>query len=168
MKQQKEPLDFPRQLIKGRIAEVVFEQMFREAGDFAILRFGYEYTLPELAQYQKSYRDNAKADKVMETVRHAPDFVLASKEKGIVFLVEVKYRSEVRAVEMLKLAKSAVNRWDPSWIFVASPETFYFSSCHEIINASGVIKELSVGWVAEDIQKRYLGLLHEFERCAKR
>ena len=42
---------FSHELIKGKIAELIFEMMFREAGRFTS-SFGYEYTLPEIAQYQ--------------------------------------------------------------------------------------------------------------------
>jgi len=43
---------FIKDLVKGKIAEIIFEQMFRESGRYTILHSGYEYTLPELAQYQ--------------------------------------------------------------------------------------------------------------------
>ncbi len=43
---------FSHDLIKGKVAELIFALMFRDVGKFTILRFAYEYTLPELAQYQ--------------------------------------------------------------------------------------------------------------------
>jgi len=42
-------IDFSRDLIKGRIAEVIFEQMFREQGQYTVIPFGYEQTVPTLA-----------------------------------------------------------------------------------------------------------------------
>ncbi|MDE2096048.1 MAG: hypothetical protein KGL39_02265 [Patescibacteria group bacterium] len=42
-------ISFFRDLLKGKIAEVIFEQMFRDCGKFTILPFGYEKTVPEVA-----------------------------------------------------------------------------------------------------------------------
>ena len=33
-------------MIKGKIAEIIFEQIFRESGRYTMLHSGYEYTLP--------------------------------------------------------------------------------------------------------------------------
>jgi hypothetical protein len=41
---------FPRKIIKGKIAEIVFEFMFRSAGEYTVIPFGYEYSHPEIAQ----------------------------------------------------------------------------------------------------------------------
>ena len=35
----------PRNFIKGKIGELVFEEMFRKAGKFTVLPFGYEKNL---------------------------------------------------------------------------------------------------------------------------
>src|ERR1044072_7473302 len=80
--------EFVRHLIKGKVAEIIFQQMFQESGKFTILRSGYEYTLPELAQYQHL----AEVKAVMDNIRNAPDFILVSQDKKEVHLVEVKYR----------------------------------------------------------------------------
>ena len=61
----------PKNFIKGKITELIFDQMFREAGRFTILPFGYERTLPELAQYSSE----VKYRPVLDNVRSAPDFV---------------------------------------------------------------------------------------------
>lgn len=46
------PLEFARELIKGRIAETVFEQMIKHEERFTVIPFGYEHTMPLLAQHQ--------------------------------------------------------------------------------------------------------------------
>jgi hypothetical protein len=38
--------DFPENLMKGRIAETVFELMFREKTAFDVYPLGYEHTIP--------------------------------------------------------------------------------------------------------------------------
>jgi hypothetical protein len=80
-------LNFTRNLLKGKIAETIFEQMFRRLGKFDIVPLGYEHTTPELAQYQ--HLNHVK--QVLDNIRNVPDFALVSQNKGSVYLVEVKY-----------------------------------------------------------------------------
>jgi len=149
---------FTKELIKGRIAEIIFEQMFRESGKFTILRFGYEYTTPELAQYQHlvEVRD------VLDSIRHTPDFILISQDRKEVHLVEVKYRTRLDSKEISEIAKHTLRRYDPSWLFVASPEGFYFAPCHTVANKGGSIRSLPITWIGADIQKAYLEVLNAF------
>jgi len=152
-------IKFSRELIKGRIAEVVFEQMIREEGKYTVIPFGYEHTIPTLAQYQHL----AIVKRVMENIKDAPDFVLISEDKSKVFLVEVKYRYHIDPDELRISAKKLLKRWDPSWLFMASPNGFYFAPCNSIIK-DGAITALSSSWVAKDRQREYLKLLNEFEK----
>jgi len=39
-------VNFTKQLVKGKIAEVIFAQMFRQSGNFTVLEFGYEKVIP--------------------------------------------------------------------------------------------------------------------------
>lgn len=151
--------DFVKHLIKGKIAEIIFEQMFRESGKFTILRSGYEYTLPELAQYQ--HLTEIKA--VIENIRNAPDFILISQDKTQVHLVEVKYRREENRKNLKEIVEETLKIWNPSWLFVASPEGFFFAPCNTVLNNEGKIYSLSENWVEKSVQKEYLKLLNEFE-----
>ncbi len=151
--------DFVKHLIKGKIAEIIFEQMFRESGEFTILHSGYEYTLPELAQYQ--HLTEIKA--VIENIRNAPDFILISQDKTQVHLVEVKYRSKENREDLKKIVEETLKVWNPSWLFVASPEGFFFAPCNTVLNKNGKIYSLSENWVKKSVQKEYLNLLNEFE-----
>ena len=83
---QKKNIEFAKDLIKGRIAETVFEQMIREEGRYTVIPFGYEHTMPTLAQY----RDHAVLKQVMANISDAPDFALVSQDKKEVHLVEVQ------------------------------------------------------------------------------
>ena len=150
---------FVKHLIKGKIAEIIFEQMFRESGKFTILRSGYEYTLPELAQYQ--HLADVKA--VMENISNAPDFILVSEDKRQVHLVEVKYRRHRNESDLKQIVEETLKRWNPSWLFIASPDGFYFAPCNAINNNDGDIYPLSSNWVEQHIQNEYLKLLNEFE-----
>lgn len=151
-------INFSRQLIKGKITEVIFEEMFRVSEEFSVLPIGYEYTIPELAQYQH----HVHIQKVLENIRNAPDFALISQNKTQVFLVEVKYRHELNQEEILEIAQQLLTKWTPCFLFVASAKGFYFESCHHILTANGDIEPLADTWINIDIQMQYLTLLREF------
>jgi len=152
-------INFIKQLVKGKIAEIIFEQMFRESSKFTILHSGYEYTLPELAQYQNF----AEVKAVMTNIRNAPDFILISQDKKEVHLVEVKYRNQLYLKDIREIAENLLKNWNPSWLFVATPNGFYFEPCNKILNNNGEIKSLYETWIDFETQKEYLKLLNEFE-----
>jgi len=152
-------IQFSRELIKGRIAEVIFEQMIREEGKYTVIPFGYEHTVPTLAQY----REHIDLKRVLENISDAPDFALVSEDKTKLYLVEVKYRKSLDMNDLQQKAAELLQRWNPSWIFVATPSGFYCSPSNTIV-ANGVIKELSESWVVRERQNDYLQLLNEFER----
>ena len=151
-------IDFSRKLIKGRIAEVVFEQMIREEGKYTVIPFGYEHTMPTLAQY----RHLAEVQSVINNISDAPDFALISENKTKIYLVEVKFQSVLNIEELKAQAEKLLKRWEYPWIFLATPEGFRCSLCKTILE-EGYVKELSETWVAKDLQAEYLKLLNEFE-----
>jgi len=153
-------VDFSKDLIKGKIAEIIFQQMFCEAGKYTIIPFGYESIMPQLTQCEKF----SKAQKVIDNIRHSPDFVLISQSKESVYLVEVKYRSKLNKESIKNDANKQINRWHPSWIFVATLDGFYFDNCSKIIKNNGEVAKLENWVIAKDIQNKYLDLLKEFER----
>lgn len=152
-------IKFSRELIKGRIAEVVFEQMIRDEGKYTVIPFGYEHTMPTLAQY----RHLTTISKIMDNISDAPDFALISENKTEVYLVEVKFRTEFNLEEIKKCANDLLKRWEYSWIFVATPKDFYCSMCKWIIRDNNINK-LSEEWISKDRQSEYLKLLNEFEK----
>jgi hypothetical protein len=153
-------IEFSRDLIKGRIAEVVFEQMIRDEGKYTVIPFGYEHTMPTLAQYRHL---TAGISKIMDNISDAPDFALISEDKTKVFLVEVKFRAKLDLEEIKECANGLLRRWEYSWIFVATPKDFYCSMCERIIRDNNINK-LSEDWVTKDRQNEYLKLLNEFEK----
>lgn len=153
-------IKFTENLIKGKIAEIVFENMLREAGCFTILHFGYEYILPELARGTDFDRESETA----KAVRSAPDFAVINNETKEVRLIEVKYRKILRHDDILKIAQRMSEAWNPSFIFLASKTGFYFDSIHNIIENNGVIKELHHPAISEKLQRKYLDLLNKMEQ----
>lgn len=155
-------IEFTRKLIKGKIAETVFEQMMREMGKYAVIPFGYEHTVPTLAQYQHI----VQVKEVIENIKDAPDFALVSEDKTKIYLVEVKYQESPSCASVVEHASGLLKRWNPSWLFVATPLGFYCAPCKKIVENKGEMSKLSEKWVEETIQREYLELLNEFEKPA--
>jgi len=157
-------INFARGLIKGRIAEVIFEQMMRGEDKYIVIPIGYEYTTPMLTQY----RGHAEIEQIIDNIADAPDFALISKEqtpegKVRIYLVEVKYRSSLNINDIKKHAEELRKRWEHPWLFVATPGGFYCGHCKDILS-EGNINPLSENWVVCDNQSQYLELLKEFEK----
>jgi hypothetical protein len=147
--------------IRDRIVETVFEKMFREAGNHIVVPIGYDYTAPELAEHSR----HPYVKKVLDNLRSAPDFVLISNDRTEVFVVEVQYRASPYPNDLEELAFSLLRRWDPSYIFLATPQGFYFDSCQGIRErGSSNIAHLSERWIRQEIQLKYLDILHHFVR----
>ena len=132
--------------------------MFRKAGKFTVIPFGYENTLPEIAQYAHL----AEYKQVLDNIRTAPDFALVSDDKREVFLVEVKYKTSHTDSEIKDIAIKIQEKWKLVRLFLATPEGFYFDSCSNIIKNGGRISPLGTAWVIDEIQKEYFELLKNF------
>jgi len=152
------PIQFSHDLVKGRIAETLFEQMLRDTGCFTILAFGYEKALPELAHQQHTVRQ----EETMEIIRRAPDFAVINNHNHEVHLIEVKYMMHITDVKVLKIATQMYESWKPSYLFIANPQGFYFGKVSEIVKLNGVIYPLNHPRISEELQSKYLGLLNEF------
>jgi len=153
-------IKFTENLIKGKIAEIIFENMLREAGVFTVMHFGYEYILPELT------RGNGinKESETMKSVRSAPDFAIINNKTKEVRLIEVKYKKELNRKYILEDANKMAESWNPSYIFLATKSGFYFDNIADIIKANGNISELHHLHISKDLQNKYLDLLNKMEQ----
>gem|GEM_PF-381432 len=151
-------LEFSKQLIKGRTAEHIFEQLLRDTGEFTVLSFGYEKVLPELAQQQRTIA----AEETMEIIRTAPDYAVINHQTKEVHLIEVKYRSHLDEKNILQLATRMVDSWKTAHLFVATPEGFYSDEVQNIIQNQGKIKALEHKQIPADLQKKYIKLMMSF------
>jgi hypothetical protein len=145
-------------LIKGKIAELVFEEMFSEMG-CTVIPFGYERAVPELRRYNKSKQGRD----VINNFRDTPDFAVISADKQKIFLIEVKFRSKLGIKEVIKIAQRQIERWNPSELFIATKEGFYLNDCGTIIKNKAIAK-LDPCRVSHDLQEKYLKLIQEFEK----
>jgi hypothetical protein len=151
-------LNFTRNLVKGRVAETIFAQMLRNAGCFTVLEFGYEKVIPDLLQYNHGHDDP-----VIETLRTAPDFAIINLETKEVKLVEVKYRRELKPADIKVCADKMHASWNPSYLFLATLDGFYFDEVAKIIENDGHISPLVHARIPEDTQMKYLRILRDFE-----
>lgn len=153
-------MDFSRSIIKGRIAEIIFEQMIRAEGRYTVIPFGYENTLPLLAQHREKF---SEVDYIIKNISEAPDFVLLSPEKSQVFLVEIKYQSVLDIEKLLEYAFRLQSRWLHVFLFVVTPTCFYCDYAG-IVYKKKSISPLPDSWVSLSRQKQYLKLLSEFDK----
>ncbi len=151
-------IDFARNLVKGKIAETVFAQMLRETQNFTVLEFGYEKVIPELVMH--GYDQN---EGIMETLRSAPDFAVINEKTKRVHLIEVKYMRSMNKTYMLGHARRMSKSWNPSYLFVATLDGFYFGDIDEVIEAGGAIPLLKHAQIPDEIQVKYLQILRDFE-----
>lgn len=151
-------LTFTKNLVKGRIAETIFSQMLRDAGVFTVLEFGYEKIVPQLLQYNHGHDDP-----VIETLRTAPDFAVINQLTKEVKLVEVKYRRQLNTTDMKQCAERMHQSWNPSYLFVATLDGFYFDEISTIIKNDGNVTPLEHPNIPAAMQADYLQILQNFE-----
>jgi hypothetical protein len=150
--------DFSKQLIKGKIAELIFDQMFRETGNYTVIPFGYESIVPELMQYSDTFENK----NLLDNVRNAPDFALISHDPKTVSLVEIKYRSQIDMDDIQKNAIGICDRWKLAHIFIATPAGFYFDTCMDLAKHGAMLTRLPETMVSKDLQEKFLALMVGF------
>ncbi|MBM3210010.1 hypothetical protein FJZ39_01545 [Candidatus Saccharibacteria bacterium] len=151
-------VNFARNLVKGKIAETIFAQMLRETNQFTVLEFGYEKLVPELVM--QGYNENYG---LVETLRSAPDFAVINKTKKEVRLIEVKYMHHLSHEFALKAAIRMHASWNPSYLFIATLDGFYFGAIEKIMANNGNVAPLKHPFISQEIQEKYLRILCDFE-----
>ena len=152
-------IHFTHQLIKGKIAELIFAQMVRSTNAYTILEFGYENTLPSLAQMHPKSESSAET---MEIIKRAPDFTIINHQSKEVHLVEVKYMRELKPGLVLRIARLIEKSWKQATLFIATPDGFYFGSIADIITAKGDIKPFKHSKIPAKTQAEYTALVNVF------
>jgi len=151
-------IQFSKNLVKGRIAEILFEQMLRDTGHFTILAFGYENILPELAHHQNEIH----AQETMEIIRRAPDFAVIDNKSHKVYLIEIKYMMNPKKEYILLAAERMYKSWGPSYLFLATPNGFFFDKASNVFKNKGKITPLDNPKIPKELQNKYTKILNEF------
>ncbi|MEK6932718.1 MAG: hypothetical protein AABW56_02890 [Nanoarchaeota archaeon] len=110
---------FASNVVKGRIAETLVEEMFKKSG-YKVYRFGYEAILQNISQSNIDIKDSETKEKI----RSIPDFVVVSP-KGSIQLIEVKYSAD-GILSKLKL-KKYLEFWNEARVILVSSKEPYFS-----------------------------------------
>lgn len=158
-----ESIRFTDRLIKGKIVEELFRQLFQHDKKYSIIPLGYEYRLPELVLHmQKPHR--VLIDRITTKLKSAPDFLVMANNGDQLYLVEVKYHAIIKPDRILHNAKEIHEQWDYSWLFIATPSGFYFQSCREIIENNGQIVPLGEKWsgLTPELMQKYLQILNTY------
>jgi len=151
-------ITFARNLVKGKIAETVFAQMLRSTREFTVLEFGYEKIVPELLN---EVPEGEK--RTIETLRTAPDFAVINHKTREVHLIEVKYLHTLDSGYVLRYAKRMNESWNPSYLFIASENGFYFGDVKKICEDNGIIAPLKHPQIPDELQAQYHKILIDFE-----
>jgi len=135
--------DYKENMIKGRIAETLIEELFLSL-DYSVFRYGMENTVPGIMNLLKGVRSD-----VATNIRRMPDFVIQNN-KGEVFFIEVKFRKS----EEFK--------------FKDLPSDYPYENCYFIVVSKKHIKcisyeELKNGKEINPTSRNYLGNRKEFE-----
>lgn len=151
-------IKFTHELIKGKIAEIIFEQMIHNTKGYTVLEFGYEKVVHQLAKAPKS--EDARA--MIEIVRKAPDYAIVNEDNHMVTLVEVKYMAKRTNGKVHAIAKEIEKSWRHAALFIATPEGFFFDQVDTIIENKGVIKPFRHVKIQPKLVEQYLAMLNEF------
>jgi hypothetical protein len=114
--------------------------------------------LPELAHRQQDIH----TQETMEIIRRAPDFAVINNETHEVHLIEVKYMMHRRTEWILLDANRMYESWKPSYLFLATPDGFFFDKAGTIIEKEGAISPLNHPQIPKELQDKYVALLNEF------
>lgn len=119
--------DWVNSKIKGRISEMLFEELFINLG-FFVIKIGQEHTATPLIQIEKFIKtcggdfriDRKSEDNVeLDYIRRLPDFAIIDK-RGCVNLMEIKYRR-----------KGILNKEDLSSLHIYKHSEVFFVSLNE-------------------------------------
>ncbi|OGJ22251.1 hypothetical protein A3K73_05940 [Candidatus Pacearchaeota archaeon RBG_13_36_9] len=138
---------YQENMIKGRIAETLIEELFLYLG-YNVFRYGMENTVPGVMKLLKGVRGD-----VADNIRRMPDFVIQSnsgKNKGEVYFIEVKFRANE------EFSRDELSKEYP------------FENCYFIVVSKKHIKcitykELMSGKTVSPSPHNYLGDREEFE-----
>ena len=104
----------PESMLKGRMAETLFEELMRQSGNI-VYRFGYEAILQNLTQLEEKFD---RYSEVGERIRAIPDFIVIDR-KGKPDFVEVKFRWKPELHQNdYKMLEGIEKFWNAKVVFV--------------------------------------------------
>ncbi len=112
----------PESMLKGRIAETLFEELMRQSGNI-VYRFGYEAIVQNLTQLEERFD---RYSEVGERIRSIPDFIVINR-KGKPVFIEVKFRWKPELHQNDYAMMERIEKfWNAKIVFVNCWEQPYF------------------------------------------
>lgn len=143
--------DFNYNMIKGRIAESLIEQLFLKLG-YRVYRYGMENTIPGIMELLSKVRTE-----VSNTIRRMPDFVIQDK-KGEAYFIEVKFsKDETFSISNLKENKYGKYPFENAFFIVVSTNHIKCLSYNDLKKGKKISSKCH----------NYLGNIKEFETDKK-
>lgn len=139
---KKEKPNRKENMIKGRLAEALIEELFLSLG-FNVFRYGMENTILAIMKLLKGVRSD-----VADNIRKMPDFVIQHLITRKVYFIEVKFRAN----ENLKQSEFKNYPYENCFFILVSKKHIKCISYEELIDG----KEIS------SKTKNYLGNRKEF------
>lgn len=131
-------------MIKGRIAETLIQEMFLSLG-YNVFRYGMENTIPGIMELLRGVKSE-----VAEEIKRMPDFVIQNPNNGEVYFVEVKFR----ASERFSFADLPSNyAWENAFIIIVSKRHIKCVTFQELKEGKEITPE----------SRNYLGNRKEFD-----
>jgi len=112
----------PENLLKGRMAETLVDELLRGCGN-KVYRFGYEAILQNLTQIENAFDGETE---VGQQIRAIPDFIVLN-QSGKLFFVEVKFRTdpEWKYDKGVRLLKRIERFWKAKVIMVTLQKPYF-------------------------------------------
>jgi len=150
--------DFPENLIKGKIVETVFQQMFLEADLYEMYSFEATVDFSSI-QHLSHHKD---IQNIIDGTSPIPQCIIVPKGKSEVYIVSTMYNPSYHSKELVETAQKLHHNWDYAWLFLATDHHLHFDSCWNIMNSHGHMDFLPYTWIPRDLQEKYRTLLRQF------
>ena len=152
----------PENMLKGRIGEVLVEEMLKQA-DHKVYRFGYETVMQNLSQLEKRFDGK---NEIGLKIRALPDFLVVTDKQKPIF-VEVKVRLNFNAFQSDLLFFDLMDKYlKPKLIIITNKKPYFRISYPPYID-----KEKEISWLPlekdEDL-KIPIGILAEMNKLVEK
>lgn len=121
-------------MIKGRIAETLIEEMFLKL-KFKVFKFGMEHTIPGIMDLLRGANDD-----VAMKLRRMPDFVIHHPDTKKVYFVEVKFRASGN-FKFADFGKDFPDGYDNAFVIIVSKKHIKCLTVQELRNGAEISPE---------------------------
>lgn len=152
----------PENLLKGRMAESLVEELLKQCGN-KVYRFGYEAVLQNLTQLEKTFN---RESEVGQRISSIPDFIVINQRK--ISLVEVKFRADPHLYEeSARRLKIIEEFWQAKIIWITLTKPYFRVSVSPYFDKNGNLNLIPIEedpdlMVTLDILKEFNKLVEKY------